>query len=52
MGLKLANYSTTNGSIAAANNATLSTVAANYGLKTAVDQHSLDIAALPCTLEA
>ena len=40
--LKLSNYSTTaamNGSIASANNATLATVAANYGLKTAVDQH-------------
>ena len=34
-----------NGSIASANNATLATVAANYGLKTVVDQHSLDIAA-------
>ena len=43
----VSNYSTTaamNGSIAA-NNATLATVAANYGLKTVVDQHSLDIAA-------
>ena len=30
-----------NGSIASANNATLATVAANYGLKTVVDQHSL-----------
>ena len=42
--LKLSNYSTTaamNGSIASANNATLATVAANYGLKTVVDQHSL-----------
>ena len=29
---------------ASANNATLATVAANYGLKTVVDQHSLDIA--------
>ena len=41
--LKLSNYSTTtamNGSIASANNATLATVAANYGLKTVVDQHS------------
>ena len=40
MGLKLSNYSTTaamNGSIALANNATLATVAANYGLKTVVD---------------
>ena len=38
--LKLSNYSTTaamNGSIASANNATLATVAANYGLKTVVD---------------
>ena len=42
---KLSNYSTTAGSIASANNATLATVAANYGLKTVVDQHSLDIAA-------
>ena len=45
--LKLSNYSATaamNGSIALANNATLATVAANYGLKTVVDQHSLDIA--------
>ena len=45
--LKLSNYSTTaamNGSIASANNATLATVAANYGLKTVVDQHSLDAA--------
>ena len=43
--LKLSNYSTTaamNGSIASANNATPATVAANYGLKTVVDQHSLD----------
>ena len=43
--LKLSNYSTTaamNGSIASANNATLATAAANYGLKTVVDQHSLD----------
>ena len=42
--LKLSNYSTTaamNGSIASANNATLATAAANYGLKTVVDQHSL-----------
>ena len=41
--LKLSNYSTTaamNGSIASANNARLATVAANYGLKTVVDQHS------------
>ena len=44
--LKLSNYSTT---IASANNATL--VAANYGLKTVVDQHSLDIAARTTPLE-
>ena len=53
--LKLSNYSTTaamNGSIASANNATLATVAANYGLKTVVDQHSLDIAARITPLEA
>ena len=37
-------------SIASANNATLATVAANYGLKT-VDQHSLDIAARITPLE-
>ena len=45
--LKLSNSTTAamNGSIASANNATLATVAANYGLKTVVDQHSLDIAA-------
>ena len=52
--LKLSNYSTTaamNGSIASANNATLPTVAANYGLKTVVDQHSLDIAARITPLE-
>ena len=52
---KLSNYSTTaamNGSIASANNATLATVAANYGLKTVVDQHSLDIAARITPLEA
>ena len=51
---KLSNYSTTaamNGSIASANNATLATVAANYGLKTVVDQHSLDIAARITPLE-
>ena len=51
--LKLSNYSTTaamNGSIASANNATLAT-AANYGLKTVVDQHSLDIAARITPLE-
>ena len=54
MDLKLSNYSTTaamNGSIALANNATLATVAANYGLKTVVDQHSLDIAARITPLE-
>ena len=51
--LKLSNYSTTAamGSIASANNATLATVAANYGLKTVVDQHSLDIAARITPLE-
>ena len=52
--LKLSNYSTTaamNGPIASANNATLATVAANYGLKTVVDQHSLDIAARITPLE-
>ena len=52
--LKLSNYSTTaamNGSIASANNATLATVAANYGLKTVVDQRSLDIAARITPLE-
>ena len=52
--LKLSNYSTTaamNGSIASTNNATLATVAANYGLKTVVDQHSLDIAARITPLE-
>ena len=52
--LKLSNYSTTaamNGSIASANNATLATVAANYGLKTVVDQHSLDTAARITPLE-
>ena len=52
--LKLSNYSTMaamNGSIASANNATLATVAANYGLKTVVDQHSLDIAARITPLE-
>ena len=52
MGLKLSNYSTMNGSIASANNATLATVAANYGLKTVVGQHSLDIAARITPLEA
>ena len=49
--LKLSNYSTTaamNGSIASAK---LATVAANYGLKTVVDQHSLDIAARITPLE-
>ena len=48
VGLKLSNYSTTaamNGSIASTNNATLATLTANYGLKTVVDQRSLDIAA-------
>ena len=40
-----------NSSIASANNATLATVAANYGLKTVVDQHSLDIAARITPLE-
>ena len=52
--LKLSNYSTTaamNGSSASANNATLATVAANYGLKTVVDQRSLDIAARITPLE-
>ena len=51
-GLKLSNYSTTaamGGSTASAN--TLATVAANYGLKTVVDQHSLDIAARITPLE-
>ena len=51
---KLSNYSTTaamNGSIASANNATLATVAANYGLKTVVGQRSLDIAARITPLE-
>ena len=38
--------------IASANNATLATVAANYGLKTVVDQRSLDIAARITPLEA
>ena len=53
MDLKLSNYSTTaamNGSIAS-DNATLATLAANYGLKTVVDQHSLDIAARITPLE-
>ena len=36
---------------ASANNATLATVAANYGLKTVVDQHSLDTAARITPLE-
>ena len=52
--LKLSNYSTTaamNGSIASANNATLATITANYGRKTVVDQHSLDIAARITPLE-
>ena len=40
-----------NGSIALANNTTLGQVAANYGLKTVVDQHSLDIAARITPLE-
>ena len=40
-----------NGSIASANNATLATVAANYGLKTVVGQHSLKIAARITPLE-
>ena len=40
-----------NGSITSANNATLATVAANYGLKTVVDQHSLDTAARITPLE-
>ena len=54
VGLKLSNYSTTaamNGSVASPNNATLATVAANYGLKTVVDQRSLDIAARITPLE-
>ena len=50
VGLKLSNYSTT-AAIASANNATLATVAANYGLKTVVDQRSLDIAARITPLE-
>ena len=57
MDLKLSNYSTTaamNGSIASANNATLATVAANYGLKTVVTIAGLqaskaDASALPCS---
>ena len=52
--LKLSNYSTTaamNGSIASANNTTLATITANNGLKTVVDQHSLDIAARITPLE-
>ena len=40
--LKLSNTAAMNGSIASANNPTLATAAANYGLKTVVDQHSLD----------
>ena len=48
--LKLSNYSTT-AAMTSANNATLATVAANYGLKTVVDQHSLDIAARITPLE-
>ena len=38
-------------SIASASNPTLATVAANYGLKTVVDQHSLDVAARITPLE-
>ena len=49
--LKLSTTAAMNGSIASANNATLATVAANYGLKTVVDQHSLDIAARITPLE-
>ena len=48
--LKLSNYSAT-AAMNGANNATLATVAANYGLKTVVDQHSLDIAARITPLE-
>ena len=46
--LKLANHPTTaamNSSIASANNATLSTVAATYALKSVVDQLAIDVAA-------
>ena len=46
--LKLANHPTNAGmssAIASANNATLATVAANYGLKSTQDQQALDIAA-------
>ena len=46
--LRLANHPTTaamNSSIASANNATLATVAATYGLKSVVDQLALDVAA-------
>ena len=46
--LKLANHPTTaamNSSIASANNATLSSVAATYALKTVVDQLAIDLAA-------
>ena len=48
MDLKLANHPTTaamNSSIASANNATLSSVAATYALKTVVDQLAIDLAA-------
>ena len=46
--LKLSNHPTTaamNSSIASANNATLASVAANYALKTVVDQLAIDLAA-------
>ncbi|CAE7912225.1 unnamed protein product, partial [Symbiodinium sp. KB8] len=46
--LKLANHPTNasmNSAITSANNATLATVAANYGLKSTQDQQALDIAA-------
>ena len=46
--LKLANHPTTaamNSSIASTNNATLATVAANYALKSVVDQLAIDLAA-------
>ena len=48
MDLKLANHPTTaamNSSIASANNATLSSVAATYALKTVADQLAIDLAA-------
>ena len=48
MDLKLANHPTNaamNSAITSANNATLATVAANYGLKSTQDQQALDIAA-------